>query len=288
MDSPDSRTAMREHLLDLGGLRHHVVERGAGPTVLLLHGYLDHARVFDRLAARLEGFRLLAPDLRGHGDTSAVGAGGHYYFPDYIADVHALITALADPPVAVVGHSMGGGVACYLAGAFPELVSHLVLIEGIGPPGSRFADAPLQLRGFVEDLARAAARPRKRFPSLEAAADRVRQRNPRIGPEDALALVRAGTRPDGDGVVWKFDPLHQTRSAIQFQEEQLLPFLARITAPVLVIEGEHGYLLDDATRARRLAALAHVETVRIPGAGHHVQLDAPDLLADHLRAFLAR
>src|SRR5437762_3668322 len=107
---------MIEHRLLVRGMRHHVVEwPGSGPTLMLLHGYLDHARIFDPLAAELAGFRLLAPDLRGHGDTDWVPAGGYYYFPDYAADVHAIAHALATPPLALVGHSMGGGVASALA-----------------------------------------------------------------------------------------------------------------------------------------------------------------------------
>lgn len=285
--SPGYSPSVRDLYLELRGLRHHVVEWGAGDrTIVLLHGYLDHARVFDKLAARLDGFRLLGVDLRGHGDTDRVGHGGAYHFADYALDVHGVIAALARPPVRLLGHSMGGAVACYLAGAFPELVARLCLIEGIGPPSSPFSEAAPQLRRFVETVEVAAQRPQKRFASVEAAAARVRERNPRITPDDALAFARHGTRPDGDAVVWKFDPLHHSRSATLFAEELFLPFLSRITAPVLVVEGSEGFLLDDEARARRLRAFSGpVEALRLEGVGHHVQLEAPDALAERLRSF---
>jgi pimeloyl-ACP methyl ester carboxylesterase len=282
---------VREHFLEVRGLEHHVVEHpggAGGRTIFLLHGYLDHARLFDKLAAELPEHRLLAPDFRGHGATGHVGAGGYYHFPDYVADVHALIGRLAETPVAVVGHSMGGGVATYLTGAFPELVSHLALIESLGPPTMRFTDGPDRMRGFVEDLERTPRRAPRRFASLAEAAARVRERNPSIAEADALHYARFATRADGEGLVWRFDPLHQTRAPTLFLEEIFEPFLRRIACPVLVVEGERGFLLDEATRARRLGMLARAEAVRVAGASHHVHLDAPREVADAIRRLLAR
>jgi pimeloyl-ACP methyl ester carboxylesterase len=287
---------MLDHRIELRGLVHHVVEHhgdlardSPARTVVLLHGYLDHARVFDKLAAELPDLHLLAIDLRGHGDTGWVGAGGYYHFYDYVADVHALIHRLAKPPVAIVGHSMGGGVARMLAAAFPSLVTHLCLIEGLGTPAVPFDDAPSRVRAFVEDLGRLAARAPRRFATIEEAAARVRQHNPRISESDALHFARHGTRPLPEGgFTWKFDPLHQTRAPWAFHEELQLPFLRAITAKTLVIEGADGYLLADEVRARRVAALRPIGELRIPGAGHHVFLDAPAAVAAALRDLLAR
>ncbi len=280
----------RDHFVELRTLRHHVVEWEGPPggrTVLLLHGYLDHAHIFDKLAAELTEFRLLAPDFRGQGDSDPVAPGAYYHFFDYVADLHGVIRALATPPVALLAHSMGGSVGCYFSGAFPEQVSHLCLLEGIGPPGCEFEETPLRVRGFVEDLAR--PRSRRRHASVEAAAARVRQRNPSIREPDALAFAQQGTRPDGDEVVWKFDPLHHARMPQPFLEQTMLAFLRRIDAPTLILEGADGYLLAEGPRTRRLAALPHlVEAIRVPGAGHHLQLDAPALVADKLRWLLSQ
>lgn len=280
---------VRDLFLEVRGLRHHVVEHpGDGPTILLLHGYLDHARLFDKLATELAGFRLLAPDFRGHGASAHVGAGGYYHFPDYVADAHAIAIALATPPIAIVGHSMGGGVATYLTGAFPELVSHLALLESLGPPSNRFDDAPLRMRGFIEDLDRVGKRAPRRFATLEEAASRVRKNNPLIAEADALHYARFATRPDGDGFTWAFDPLHQTRSPTLFLEEVFVPFLRRIACPLLVVEGERGYLIGGEERARRLAMVPNAEVVRVANASHHVHLDAPAEVAAAIRTLLAR
>ena len=130
------------------GLEHRVLEWTDGTsddprsarrhtTVLLLHGYMDAAGTWDLVAPTLAraGFRVLAPDMRGFGDGARAPRGSYYHFPDYVADVAALVAALAaDAPLALVGPSMGGVVATLFAGAFPEKVAAVANLEGLGPP----------------------------------------------------------------------------------------------------------------------------------------------------------
>ena len=121
------------HLVN--GIRYAVREfsvEGAAPreperTVLLLHGFLDSGATWDLVAPHLAvaGFRVLAPDLRGFGDSGRVPLGGYYYFADYIADVAALVDLLAPKDLSVVGHSMGGGVASLFTGVYPERVRRI-------------------------------------------------------------------------------------------------------------------------------------------------------------------
>ena len=116
MREPTSR------MVPLGtGLRYHVLEWGVDDvslqhTVVLLHGFLDMAWGWMRtVRARLAGrFHVIAPDLRGHGDSDRVGAGGYYHFIDYLADLHELIDKLGRTKVSLVGHSMGGSIAVTL------------------------------------------------------------------------------------------------------------------------------------------------------------------------------
>ena len=81
----------RERFVPANGLRHHVVEWGEpdAPTVLLAHGFLDLAWSFRDVAQRLaeRGFRCVAWDWRGHGESEHIGAGGYYHFADYVLDL---------------------------------------------------------------------------------------------------------------------------------------------------------------------------------------------------------
>jgi pimeloyl-ACP methyl ester carboxylesterase len=211
------------------GLAHHVLE-WSGPearTVVVLHGYLDHARSFVRVGDALAraGHRVLALDFRGHGDSARVPAGGYYHFPDYVADVAGVLDALAPvarvPTVAVVGHSMGGTVATMFAGAFPARVRALAVIEGLGPPAMGPEVVPDRVRTWLETVARVrAAGESRRIASREEAVARLRTSHGDRVSDAVLAEVAAhATRPhpSGEGLVWHFDPLHQTRSPTRFE-----------------------------------------------------------------------
>lgn len=304
----------REHSATIRGLRHHYLRRGGGPrTLLLLHGWLDLARLFDGLATRLAAalgpeWRILALDFRGHGDSAHVGPESAYQLHDYVADVHGFLAEIApNEPVMLCGHSLGGMVGAQYAGAFPERVERFCMIEGLGPPKMSADIGPDRLRGYCEDVLRLGDLPRRRMASIEEAAERVLARHQKIHREDALHYARHQTRPltaeeralaesgalrgEGDpsqALVWKFDPRLNARGPYPFLDELVLPFFARITAPVLYIEGSDGYTLDAETRARRLAPLRRLETLTVPGANHHVHLDAPDLVAERLATFLTR
>ena len=97
-------------------------------TVVAVHGITANHRSFTLLAEALPQHRLLAPDLRGRGASSTLP--GPWGIDRHAEDVAGLITALAQGPVVLVGHSMGGFVAAALVRRFPDLVSGLVLVDG--------------------------------------------------------------------------------------------------------------------------------------------------------------
>ncbi len=95
---------------------------------------------------------IVAPDCRGHGDSGWVGAGGYYHFPDYVLDLDSVIQALGVQSIKLIGHSMGGTISLLYTGAFPERVIKLALIEGVGPVGMNFADAPLRMAQWIGEI----------------------------------------------------------------------------------------------------------------------------------------
>ena len=270
-------------------LTHH---DGPGDVpVLVLHGFLDHAGSWAACAAAL-GRRVVIPDQRGHGLSDHVGAGGFYHFWDYVADADAIVRHLGGT-VDLIGHSMGGTVATLLAATRPEAVRRLVLIEGLGPPDLG-ADAHARAVAFLNARAQPPRHPS--FPTVDDAARRMTDVDPRLDPQLARALAARVTRPvlAGDpavrdpaagGVTWTWDPLHRARNPVPFRADAHRAWLAAIRAPVLLVEGgDSGYRLPD--HDARIGALADATCAVVDGAGHMVHRDQPDALAALLIPFL--
>jgi pimeloyl-ACP methyl ester carboxylesterase len=273
------------------GLEYHLLEWGAGPpdpddTVLLLHGFLDQAASWEQVAARLPGRHLIAPDLRGHGDSDRVGAGGYYHFIDYLADVHDLVEQLAPHRLSLVGHSMGGAISAYYAGSFPARVHRLVVMEGLGPPEG-LPTGPERVVDWLGDWARVRARPSKRYADVDAAARRLIEHDRLLAPAVARRLAEVGTRPAPGGVEFKHDPLHLTRGPYAFEVAVAERFWRRVACPVLLLEGaESTFRQAPAEAARREACFARVERRVIAGAGHMMQRHQPEAVARALEEFL--
>jgi pimeloyl-ACP methyl ester carboxylesterase len=254
---------------------------GERPLVVL-HGYLEQGAAWDRVAKAL-GRWVLAPDQRGHGRSDHVGAGGWYHFWDYVGDVDAIVETLGGP-VDLVGHSMGGTVACLYAGCRPANVRRLVLVEGLGPPDST-AEAVSRARHYLDG--------RRRPPSHGAianpaeAAARMQRFNPRLPLDVAQELATRTLSPTEAGYSWSWDPLHRARSPVPFAVDTFRRFLAEITAPVLAVDGaDTPFVLPD--RPERLAAFrSRVREVRVANAGHLVHHDAPEALARVIGEFLS-
>ncbi len=258
-----------------------------GHTVLLLHGFLDSGGSWDRVASKLaaSGFEVLVPDLRGFGQSERVGKGGYYHFPDYVADVDALVAQLdAETKLLLVGHSMGGTVACMFAGSRPERVEKLVLLEGIGPPAMPPELAVTRMRRWLNDLRR--PRRHKAFASIQDAAQRLALHHARVPTsllEDRVAHLTE--RNDDDELLWAHDPLHRTTAPSAFQVEVFKAFLAQISCPVLFIDGGPlGWHPDD--EQQRLETLpGSVVRVLLEEAGHMMHWTCPEQVAEAITDF---
>src|SRR5918992_3973745 len=236
----------RSHFIDARGLSIHCLEWGEpnGEPLILVHGWRDHAMSWNFFVASLKKqagkpLWIVAPDCRGHGDSGWVGAGGYYHFPDYVHDLDCVIHALGVSSFNLVGHSMGGTISFLYAGTFPQRVSRLVLIEGVGPVGMQFSDAPLRMEKWITEVHERGRHHFREYTSVEAGAAQLRQTNPRLNDTLALDLARAGMKHNDKGKwVWKFDPLHRTNAPQPFYTAQALEFFRRIDCPVLILEGE--------------------------------------------------
>jgi len=273
------------------GLSYHYLEwdtNNSDHTVVLLHGFLDfcsgwRSTVTPELADR---YHVVAPDMRGHGDSDRVGAGGYYHFLDYVADVRSFVGKLGRRTLSVVGHSMGGSIAGYYAGAFPETLHRLVLMEGMGPPENS-TPAPERVQHWIRGWNRALARSPHVYESVADAAQKLQARDPALDPALAIQLAEWGTRETEKGLVFKHDPLHLSQGPIGYSVDVALEFWREITCPVLLVEGSDSRMRHHAAEhARRLAGLRNYREAEIEGAGHMMQRHQPQALAQLLLDFL--
>lgn len=283
-DLPVDGRGLALRVCDWGGASHGVNE----PPIVVLHGFLEQGAAWDGVArglgAALGGRRVVAPDQRGHGLSGHVGAGGWYHFWDYVGDLDALVAELGGV-VDLIGHSMGGTVACLFAGARPDAVRRLVLVDGLGPPDMS-ADVVGRARRYLDDR----RRPPEHAPiaDAEAAADRMRRYNPGIDEQVARRLAARTTRPDPrGGVSWTWDALHRGRAPTSFDGRVFEQFLAEIRAPVLSVVGGRSSFVFDAWASREAAIRAPLRKVVLPDAGHLVHHDDPDGLVACVAPFVA-
>lgn len=254
---------------------------GADLSFVLVHGFSDLGYMWHEVAELLAPHgHVIAPDLRGHGDSDWVGPGGYYYFMDYVADLDDLIAQCARPRVVLVGHSLGGNISGYYAGVRPARLAGLMLLEGLGPPDLAGVDGPARTAGWI-DAWRIARTLRTPMASIDEAVRRLRKNDPRLSEPLARRIADAGTRPVEGGVRWKQDPLHHTFGPHGYRLEVAIKYWQRIACPVVIVDGADSQLnlpLDD--RARRRAHFANHRHVVVDQAGHAIPRHQPARVAE--------
>jgi pimeloyl-ACP methyl ester carboxylesterase len=276
------------------GLAYNLIEWGpadAAHTVLLIHGFLDNAWTWEPLVEAGLGagdYRLVAPDLRGHGDSDWIGPGGYYHFIDYLADVHDLVGKLGARTLSIVGHSMGGSVASYYTGTYPERVHRLALLEGLGPPETT-GTPPERVRAWLAAWEAVRQKSPRSYASVAEAAERLVRHDPLLPPALALKVAEQGTTPAlGGRVRFKHDPLHVTPGPHGFNLEFAMGYWRNVSCPTLIVDGsESRFRHAEEEAARRRGAFAHGRHLIIDGAGHMMQRHQPARLAAALNDFLA-
>ncbi len=279
--------------LPSNGLEYRVLDWAPpdwGAIALLVHGYLDAAATWDLVVPALldAKFRVIAPDLRGFGHGARVPSGAYYHFPDYVFDIADLVDAeVKEAPLYLVGHSMGGTVATLYAGAFPERVTKLALLEGVGPPDNPPEVAPIRMRRWIDQVR--AVRTKEALPRAigthEDAFRRLKSNHATVDSAVLRERLPHLVRPlAGDTIAWANDPLHKTISPSPFFATVFCAFAAKITCPVLHVSGgATGYHPPD--EEARLAAFAQLSRVEIEGAGHMMHWTKPAELARSLVSF---
>ncbi|MFA5679280.1 MAG: alpha/beta hydrolase [Pseudomonas sp.] len=276
------------------GLRLHYLDWGNpdAPVLILIHGGLEHARVWDQLARQLAAdWHVVVPDLRGHGD-SDWSTGGAYAIPDFVPDIAALVAELDNRPVTLVAHSLGGNIAIHYAALFPERVSRLCVIEGLGfsPEARARRDETSrreQLREWVERVRKLDRLGASQYPDAAAAVQRLMEHDPLLSRELAEYVCQHGLKPGEEGQLrWKYD--HQVRGfgAAEIASVEPRDLWQAIACPVLLMYGAESWA-SNPEQDGRAQYFAQAQVVTIEKAGHNLHHHQPEVFMGHLRAFLA-
>ena len=271
-----TRMQAESRFLAVNGLRVHYLDwgnAGASPVVCV-HGYTSSAQAFNAPARRLnERFHVIAPDVRGHGE-SAWSPDGSYQYRDQVGDLAALADQLGLARFILIGTSMGGIIAMAYAGAHPERLAGLV-INDIGPDVEGGSQRITQMVG---------SRPED-FATLEDAMAYRREVSPITASrpaEDQRELALGVLRQRADGRWgWKMDPAY-IRQRVQHgapRRPDAWPALERLPCPALVVWGTASDVLSEAQARRMVAVLPRGELVAVPGVGHAPTLVEPVALA---------
>jgi pimeloyl-ACP methyl ester carboxylesterase len=260
-------------------LRCLVWGRDGDPTAMLVHGNGGHAHWWTPLVpALVPGWRLVVPDLRGHGESDWPEVPA-YRLDDFVGDLEAIHYALAPGPVVLVGHSMGGRIALGFAARRTERLRGLALLD------SRLGDVDPALavrwRGRI-----AGGRDGRGYPTRAAAlaAFRFVPDEPGVAPDTRALLAHHAIRERAPGD-WTFRFDRAVLSLDGDRAGDLSPLLARVECPVLLAAGERSWVLDAAERRRLTAAQPAVAIEVFPG-GHHFLVAHPVEVGAALRRFL--
>ena len=258
-----------------------------GRPVLALHGWLDNAASFARLAPKLEGVRIVALDLAGHGHSDHRPAGASYAIWDYVHDVLQVAEQFGWTRFSLLGHSMGAIVSVLLAGALPERIERLALIDGVMPYTGEAEGAPEKLgEALLAQMALASKR-KPVYAQFERAVEARMRGVGAVSREAAEHLAQRGLMPVPGGYTWRTDSRLTLPSPLRLTRAHAEAFVRRLTCPTRLVLAEQGMLVNQAELTRLLEG-SPIEVMTRPG-GHHLHLDdepGAELVADCFKAFL--
>lgn len=279
---------VEEITIDIPGLR--LAARAWGPAdgqpVLAMHGWLDNAATFDRLAPLMpETLRLVVLDLPGHGLSEHRPAGSSYHFVDWVACATDAADALGWSRFSILAHSLGAAVGLLVAGACPERIERLALIDGLGPWTLPDEDAVRQLRRGLDERAVLLRKQPRHFRSIDEAVETLGGVYTDLSPGSLRLLVERGSVAVAGGVTFRYDLALRAASLYRMTEGQVLSILQAITCPVLLVRPRAGWPFEPEAMRQRLEAIARHELLEVDG-GHHVHLEHPERVAGPIVRFL--
>jgi pimeloyl-ACP methyl ester carboxylesterase len=251
--------------------------------VLALHGWLDNAATFSRIAPHLENVCVIAPDLAGHGRSDHRRSDVGYYLWDYAIDMDALVRRFGWRRYSILAHSMGTGVASILC-SISRGVRNIVFLDGLGAPFTIKAD---NVAAHIAHSQRAMEMARKsrlygfsdhstaQFTSRDEAVDARRKAvRGELSQHSAELLAERDLTAVGSGYRWRHDPRLALPEPMRLTDEQAGRFLSAISCPLHVVLGKSGLFVGKALD-EKARYLPHQARIHWHEGGHHFHLENP-------------
>ncbi|MCQ4295130.1 alpha/beta hydrolase [Pseudomonas stutzeri] len=248
----------------------HLYGPDDGKPVIALHGWLDNAATFSRLAPQLQGLRIVALDLPGHGHSEHRPAGTAYNIWDYAHDVLQVAEQFGWQRFSLLGHSMGAIISVLLAGALPKRIESLALIDGAIPYTGEADSAPRKLGSALEALLAVDDKRKPVYISFDQAVEARMKGVGAVSREAAELLAQRGLMPVPGGYTWRTDARLMLPSAMRLTRAHALAFIAQVACPTRLVLAEQG--LMNQPEMMELVAGFPFDVQRLAG-GHHLHLD---------------
>ena len=268
-------------------LRLQYVEWGkkSNRPVILLHGGRDHSRSWDWVAKKLcKEWRVIAPDLRGHGDSEWVND-GNYQMAGYLYDLDQLISQQSLSPVSVVAHSLGAMIALRYTGLYPDRINKLIAIEGLGL--SQKNAIIERLNSWIEQRHSLSSRNVKKYKTFDDAVERMSAANSHLSTDTAEHLTRHGIKQNEDGTYsWKFDNYVRNWPPYDIPQNELNKLWAQITCPTFLVGGKDSWH-EDPIETGRAKLFRNAKVKIFDNSGHWVHHDRRNEFIELTIDFLA-
>ncbi|KAI8818101.1 Alpha/Beta hydrolase protein [Fimicolochytrium jonesii] len=270
-----------------------------GYPILALHGWLDNANTWDELVPKVMSqhdgpLQVVAPDFAGHGRSEYRHVTTDYGPNKFVADILMVVEQLGWSSFALLGHSMGGAMATLVAGLLKTRITHMILIDNLGPPFPPSSAADFA-KFWAQSLKVQAlpTKPSKLLPSLEACV-RVRA----SGTEDMTMSIEAArtlmgrgaeavSSPDGATIQYRFtvDPrVRFIHFDLEIPGNVVDHFLASTKCPVLVLMGQNGAPYAKTMVEERAKLVKTLRVVTVKGYHHpHLDVGVDECVAETLK-----
>lgn len=284
---------MKSQKLDIRGLQTNVQEWGepGSPKLFMLHGWMDCGATYQYMMPHLaEHYHVIAPDLRGFGETEHVPTG--YWFPDYLADLDVLLNHYAPHGrVDLLGHSMGGNIVLMYAGVKPERVGRVLSLEGIGLPPSEPAAAPEKYQQWMREIL--SNEPSKVYPNANMLKHSIYKGNPSLPEHIIEDLAELWGRPVGEdgAMMLKHDHKHRYTNPIRYNVDDAEAIWKCITAKTGLVVAEESILykkfgaMGRLDQVKQVLGIAPEHYYLVKNSNHMLHMEQPEETANCVRDF---